>query len=224
MNTGAKIAHFGSLPVSAAELAQVERALREREREWARQRLVAEQLHRAREAVARQLAAWGPPRRRPRRHPHERRRTVSALTEGLLLVLCLRFVGVPPGQVPAATALAILLVSYPLTALPFAGLGVLDTSAVVAALVVWRVGLLLVPLALGAWRCWLGGAGPARGGRTLATATADGTDRDVAPGVRGWVRGRDRRRGGAALRAHAPSRRGVAFRAHPRRRAVVRGA
>jgi uncharacterized membrane protein YbhN (UPF0104 family) len=85
------------------------------------------------------------------------------LVQGLLLVVCLRFVGVPSSQVPAAAALTILLVSYPLTALPFAGLGVLDaamsvvlaadeavdTSAVVAALVIWRVGLLLVPLLLG---------------------------------------------------------------------------
>jgi uncharacterized membrane protein YbhN (UPF0104 family) len=66
--------------------------------------------------------------------------------------------------VPAADVLVILLISYPLTALPFAGLGALDTavsvilaaaddvdtSAVVAGLVVWRVCLLLVPLLLGA--------------------------------------------------------------------------
>ena len=85
------------------------------------------------------------------------------LTEGLLLVLCLRFTGVPGSVAPAWAVLAALLVSYPLTALPFAGLGVLDAaivtilsnenvadpSAIVAALVIWRVGLLLVPLLLG---------------------------------------------------------------------------
>jgi uncharacterized membrane protein len=48
------------LPASPEELRRLDLVLREREREWARHRLVAEQLHRAREAVTRQLAAWGP--------------------------------------------------------------------------------------------------------------------------------------------------------------------
>jgi putative heme transporter len=111
------------------------------------------------------------------------------LVEGILLVLCLRFVGVPAAQVPAAEAVVVLLLSYPLTALPFAGLGVLDTAitvvlaedenvdiaAVVAALVIWRVCLLLVPLLFGGlcllvWR------------RRGAPATGDPAAVDVAGG------------------------------------------
>jgi putative heme transporter len=107
--------------------------------------------------------------------------------EGILLVLCLRFVGVSAAQVPAAAALTILLVSYPLTALPFAGLGVLDTaitvvlaedehvdsSAVVAALVIWRVCLLLVPLLFGGvcLLLWRRRGAPASDGPVAADAT-----------------------------------------------------
>ncbi|MDM7855775.1 alpha/beta-hydrolase family protein [Cellulomonas alba] len=47
------------LAVDDAELARVEAALRAREAAWAERRLVAEQLRRAREAVQRQLEAWG---------------------------------------------------------------------------------------------------------------------------------------------------------------------
>lgn len=49
---------FG-LDVDDDELARIEAALREREAVWAERRLVAEQLHRAREAVTRQLDRWG---------------------------------------------------------------------------------------------------------------------------------------------------------------------
>lgn len=85
------------------------------------------------------------------------------LLEGLVLVLCLRFVGVPAERASVAVVLVAFLVSFPLTTLPFNGLGALDaaivgiltaegvtdTSAEVAALVVWRVCLLLLPLLLG---------------------------------------------------------------------------
>ena len=47
------------LPVAAGELLAIEHALRRREAEWARRRLVAEQLHRAKEAVQRQTRSWG---------------------------------------------------------------------------------------------------------------------------------------------------------------------
>jgi uncharacterized membrane protein YbhN (UPF0104 family) len=83
--------------------------------------------------------------------------------EGLMLVLCLRFVGVTPAQLSVVAVLIALFVSYPLTALPFSGLGVLDAAvssiliaegsvdatSVTAALVIWRVCLLGVPLLLG---------------------------------------------------------------------------
>ena len=47
------------LPVANGELLAIEHALRRREAEWARRRLVAEQLHRAKEAVQRQTKNWG---------------------------------------------------------------------------------------------------------------------------------------------------------------------
>lgn len=47
------------LPVGDVELLSIERALRRREADWAQRRLVAEQLQRAKEAVQRQVAAWG---------------------------------------------------------------------------------------------------------------------------------------------------------------------
>ncbi|MBT0995660.1 alpha/beta-hydrolase family protein [Cellulomonas sp. DKR-3] len=47
------------LAVDDDELARIEGALRAREVLWAERRLVAEQLHRAREAVQRQVSTWG---------------------------------------------------------------------------------------------------------------------------------------------------------------------
>ena len=47
------------LPVTDDELLAIEHALRRREAEWARRRLIAEQLHRAKEAVQRQTKTWG---------------------------------------------------------------------------------------------------------------------------------------------------------------------
>ena len=47
------------LPVGDDELLTIERALRAREADWAERRLVAEQLQRAKEAVQRQVSAWG---------------------------------------------------------------------------------------------------------------------------------------------------------------------
>jgi uncharacterized membrane protein len=48
-----------ALPVSDQELLAIEHALRHREAAWAQQRLVAEQLRRAGEAVQRQTKTWG---------------------------------------------------------------------------------------------------------------------------------------------------------------------
>ncbi|MGO4598901.1 lysylphosphatidylglycerol synthase domain-containing protein [Terrabacter sp. 2RAF25] len=86
------------------------------------------------------------------------------LSEALLLLLSLRFAGVPAEVAPPATVIVALLVAYPLTALPFGGVGVLDAavlavlgleqgpweSSAVAGLVVFRVCWLLVPLVTGA--------------------------------------------------------------------------
>jgi uncharacterized membrane protein len=48
------------LPVTDGELLAIEHALRRREAQWARRRLLAEQLRRAQEAVQRQTKSWGP--------------------------------------------------------------------------------------------------------------------------------------------------------------------
>lgn len=47
------------LPVTAAQLMSIERALRERELEWAQKRVVTEQVARAREALLREFKSWG---------------------------------------------------------------------------------------------------------------------------------------------------------------------
>ena len=84
--------------------------------------------------------------------------------EAAILVLSMRFVGIPPSQAPALVVVACFLSVYLLMATPFLGLGVLDAAVValvadragadaselVAALVVWRVSVQLVPLVAGA--------------------------------------------------------------------------
>lgn len=47
------------LPVTARQLLEIERALRERELEWAQKRVVTEQVARAREALLREFKNWG---------------------------------------------------------------------------------------------------------------------------------------------------------------------
>jgi hypothetical protein len=47
------------LPVTAQQLLSIERALRERELEWAQKRVVTEQVARAREALLREFKNWG---------------------------------------------------------------------------------------------------------------------------------------------------------------------
>jgi putative heme transporter len=100
-----------------------------------------------------------------------------------LLVLCLRFVGVSPGEVSLVEIAVAYLFAYPFTLFPFSGLGVVDAlvlaalveaggeaveAASVAALVVWRVftvagPVLLGLVALGVWR---------HGQRTVRSSTA----------------------------------------------------
>ena len=59
----ADLARFTSiaydLPVDEPTMLRIERALRERELEWATDRVQAEQLQRASEALQRQLSQWG---------------------------------------------------------------------------------------------------------------------------------------------------------------------
>jgi uncharacterized membrane protein YbhN (UPF0104 family) len=93
------------------------------------------------------------------------------VVDGIVLVACLRFVGIPGEYVGYLAVLAGLLSLYPLTIFPFAGLGVLDAALIVlinaegvadpadliAAMVIWRVATILLPLlpgvaAITAWR------------------------------------------------------------------------
>ena len=99
--------------------------------------------------------------------------TGMVLTDALIVLVALRMVGVPGALLPALVVVGTFLLVYPLTALPLAGLGVLDASlvvaytevagvaaepAIVAALVLWRVVTILGTLALGglsmAWWRW----------------------------------------------------------------------
>jgi uncharacterized membrane protein YbhN (UPF0104 family) len=98
---------------------------------------------------------------------------LMVVTDGLIVLLCLRLVGVGSSLLPVALVLGSFFVAYPLTALPLAGLGVLDAALVVAytetagadaepeivaALVVWRVLTIIGTLILGAlsfaWWRW----------------------------------------------------------------------
>ncbi len=86
------------------------------------------------------------------------------VTDGVIVWLSLRLVGVDAPLLPVAIVFGSFFVAYPLTALPLAGLGVLDAALVVAytetagaaaepeivaALVVWRVVTLIGTLLLG---------------------------------------------------------------------------
>ena len=101
------------------------------------------------------------------------------VTDGAIVLVSLRLVGVDASSLlPTAIVLGSFFVAYPLTALPLAGLGVLDAALIVAytetagvaaepeivaALVVWRVVTLIGTLLLGAlsfgWWRWRTGTG-----------------------------------------------------------------
>ncbi|QGN34642.1 lysylphosphatidylglycerol synthase domain-containing protein [Microlunatus sp. Gsoil 973] len=90
----------------------------------------------------------------------------------VLLVLCLRFVGVPASQAGLADVAVAYLFAFPLTILPFSGIGIVDSIIIaalvqsgghaveapaLAALVLWRIFTLGVPPlaglgAIGLWR------------------------------------------------------------------------
>jgi len=85
-------------------------------------------------------------------------------TDVLVLLLCLRFVGVSAGEASLADIAVAYLFAYPFTLFPFSGLGVVDAlilaalvesggtsieAAAVAGLIVWRVFTVGVPVLLG---------------------------------------------------------------------------
>lgn len=86
------------------------------------------------------------------------------ITEALLVVAAMRFVGVPAEAVSLAVLIGAFCLTYLMTALPFGGLGVLDAalysilvaeageqygSAIIAGLIIWRAATMLVPLIVG---------------------------------------------------------------------------
>jgi len=90
--------------------------------------------------------------------------TAMVITDSAIVLASLRFVGVDSVLLPWMIITGAFYIAYPLTALPLAGLGVLDAALVVAytetagvaaepeivaALVVWRVVTILGTLALG---------------------------------------------------------------------------
>jgi uncharacterized membrane protein YbhN (UPF0104 family) len=101
-----------------------------------------------------------------------------------VLVLCLRFVGVSAAEVALVDVAIAYLFAYPFTLFPFSGVGIVDAlilaavveaggleveAAAVAALVVWRVFTVAVPVVMGlgavaVWRRgWLGDVTPVPG-------------------------------------------------------------
>lgn len=87
------------------------------------------------------------------------------ITDGLMLLAAVRFMGVTLDDLSMSALLGVFLIAYPLTVMPLSGLGFLDASvlaaaaalappahesAIVAALVAWRVFGILGPLTMGA--------------------------------------------------------------------------
>lgn len=96
---------------------------------------------------------------------------VFVAVDGLVVLLCLRFTGIPSHHIGYFAVLVAIFALYPLTIFPFAGLGILDAALIalldaegavdrpdmVAALLIWRVATLAFPLipglfALLGWR------------------------------------------------------------------------
>jgi hypothetical protein len=89
---------------------------------------------------------------------------VMVVVDGLMLTLCLRFVGVSEAAVSTVAVVGVFLMAYPLTLFPLAGLGILDATVlaglvdtgglelepdIVAGLVLYRVIGLLTPMVFG---------------------------------------------------------------------------
>jgi uncharacterized membrane protein YbhN (UPF0104 family) len=105
--------------------------------------------------------------------------------DAIFLTATMRFMGIPSAALTFAEILAGYLCAYPLTALPFAGIGVLDAAlialytergasddaTVLAALLVWRLATVLLPLLLGlvAFTLWRR-ANPAEAANVRAAA------------------------------------------------------
>jgi len=109
------------------------------------------------------------------------------VVDAIFLTATMRFMGIPNAELTFAEILAGYLCAYPLTALPFAGIGVLDAAlialytergatdepTVIAALLVWRLATVLLPLLLGmvAYTLWRR-ANPSEAQRVRGAAVA----------------------------------------------------
>lgn len=119
------------------------------------------------------------------------------VVDAVFLTATMRFMGLSSAELTFAEILAGYLCAYPLTALPFAGIGVLDAAlialytergasdeaTVIAALLVWRLATVLLPLLLGmvAYAMWRR-ANPAEADPTgLATPATDASRKVAAP-------------------------------------------
>jgi hypothetical protein len=109
----------------------------------------------------------------------------AILTDGTILFLSLRFVGIPAADLHAAEIFAAFLLAYPLTILPLFGLGALDAimiaswveiagaefeSTLLAGTIVWRSVTLGGTLILGAIATWLWRRDAAVGADAVAEA------------------------------------------------------
>lgn len=109
------------------------------------------------------------------------------VADGFILLTALRTIGVPAEALPLVWVLGAFLIAYPLTAMPLAGLGILDAalivvyvevagaaleSEIIAAFIVWRVITLGGPLVLGlislSWWRWR-----TRSDRAVAATTGE---------------------------------------------------
>ncbi len=130
------------------------------------------------------------------------------VTDGVIVLLCLRLVGVDATLLPLAIVLGSFFIYYPLTALPLAGLGVLD-----AALVVAYTETAGVAASRRSWRRWSCGAsspssGPSCSVRSRSAGGAGGPGRGGCPRPTSPRRtARDAPEGAVALDGNAAARR-----------------
>ncbi len=118
--------------------------------------------------------------------------TGMVIADGLVLLTALRAVGVSDEYLPVVWVMGAFLIAYPLTAMPLAGLGLLDAalvvvyvevagsaleSQIIAGFIVWRVITLGGPLLMGliafAWWRWRTRGAPTDGPLPPRGAAAD---------------------------------------------------
>jgi hypothetical protein len=114
----------------------------------------------------------------------------AIMTDGFILFLSLRFVGITASDLSYAEIVSAFLLAYPLTILPLFGLGALDAimiaswvdiagpeleSTLLAGTIVWRTVTLGGTLALGAIATWMWRRDGTVAAEALAEAEAAGS-------------------------------------------------